>query len=125
RPVGCHRGRARSHTTFGVRSCRRADHDRRTARGHRRCARTDAHELPPRPRRRHRGEPSAGREPRRRTGGQRVVSDYYELLSVSRNATADEIKSAYRRLARELRPDINPDDPAAHEQFKKLTVAYE
>ncbi len=53
------------------------------------------------------------------------MTDFYELLAVSRTATGEEIKSAYRRLARELHPDANPDDPAAHERFKEITIAYE
>jgi molecular chaperone DnaJ len=53
-----------------------------------------------------------------------MEENFYDLLGVSRNASQDEIKSAYRRLARELHPDTNPD-PAAEEQFKKITLAYE
>jgi molecular chaperone DnaJ len=53
-----------------------------------------------------------------------VANDYYGVLGVRRDADADEIKKAYRRLARELHPDINPD-PALQERFKEVTQAYE
>lgn len=53
-----------------------------------------------------------------------VTTDYYELLGVSRDATTDEIKRAYRRLARRYHPDVNNGDPEAAELFKQISVAY-
>ena len=53
-----------------------------------------------------------------------MSQDPYELLGVSRDADADTIKKAYRRLARQLHPDVNPD-PATQERFKDVSAAYE
>lgn len=52
------------------------------------------------------------------------MADHYESLGVSRDATQDQIKKAYRKLARELHPDVNPA-PEAQERFKLVTHAYE
>ena len=52
------------------------------------------------------------------------MADHYEVLGVSRDATPDEIKKAYRRLARELHPDVNPGAEAS-ERFKSVTHAYD
>jgi molecular chaperone DnaJ len=54
-----------------------------------------------------------------------VKRDYYEVLGVGRDADETQIKKAFRRLARELHPDANPDDPEAEERFKELAEAYE
>lgn len=51
--------------------------------------------------------------------------DYYEVLGVSKNATADELKSAYRKLAMKWHPDRNPDNPDAKNKFSEISEAYE
>lgn len=53
-----------------------------------------------------------------------TARDYYGVLGVARDATGEEIKRAYRKLARSLHPDVNPD-PAAQDRFKAATAAYE
>lgn len=50
---------------------------------------------------------------------------YYKLLEISPEATAEEVKEAYRRLARQFHPDLNPGDKIAEEKFKALSEAYE
>lgn len=53
------------------------------------------------------------------------MKDAYKILGVSQGASADEIKRAYRRLARERHPDLDRDNPWAEDEFKELTAAYE
>ncbi len=60
-------------------------------------------------------------------GFQQKVSkrDYYEVLGISQDASEEEIKKAYRKLARKYHPDVNPGDKTAEEKFKEVTEAYE
>ena len=51
--------------------------------------------------------------------------DYYQILGIGDTASADEIKKAYRRIAKENHPDKNPGDKGAEERFKAATEAYE
>ena len=52
------------------------------------------------------------------------MSDLYRVLGVARSASAEEIKRAYRKLAKELHPDLNPDDPKVEQRFKEVSLAY-
>jgi molecular chaperone DnaJ len=52
------------------------------------------------------------------------TKDYYDVLGVPEGATADDIKKAYRKLAKKHHPDANPDDPGAAERFKEISEAY-
>src|ERR1700730_11324904 len=70
-----------------------------------------------------------------KTGAQDVIlpttlvfmaqQDYYQTLGVGRDADADEIRKAYRKLARKHHPDLNPGDKAAEDRFKKVQEAYD
>lgn len=52
------------------------------------------------------------------------LKNYYDILGVGRNASAEEIKKAYRRLARQFHPDVNPGNAAAEARFKLINEAY-
>ena len=51
--------------------------------------------------------------------------DYYNVLGISKNATAKDIKAAYRKMARKYHPDVNPNDPKAEQKFKEINEANE
>ena len=51
--------------------------------------------------------------------------DYYEVLGVDKSASEDEIKKAYRKLAKKYHPDLNPNSPEAEAKFKEVNEAYE
>src|ERR1041384_2995791 len=51
--------------------------------------------------------------------------DYYEVLGVKRDASDDDVKKAYRKLARKFHPDLNPGDKTAEGRFKELQEAYD
>src|ERR1700757_3248036 len=51
--------------------------------------------------------------------------DYYKALGVEKNASAEDIKKAYRKLARKLHPDLNPNDKEAHKKFQQINEANE
>ena len=53
------------------------------------------------------------------------MKDYYEILGVARDASQDDIKKAFRKLARDTHPDANPDDPEAEARFREIAEAYE
>src|SRR3984957_3217831 len=53
------------------------------------------------------------------------MADYYDILEISRSATADEVKKAYRKKALQYHPDKNPGDANAEKRFKEISEAYE
>ena len=53
-----------------------------------------------------------------------VKEDLYQIINLNKKATPEEIKKAYKKLARKYHPDVNPGDKKAEEQFKKISQAY-
>ncbi len=53
-----------------------------------------------------------------------MVKDYYNILGIDKTATKDEVKRAFRKLARKYHPDVNPDEPKSGEKFKEINEAY-
>jgi DnaJ-class molecular chaperone len=53
-----------------------------------------------------------------------MARDYYQVLNIAKDAGAEEVKKAYRRLAMKFHPDLNPDDPKTAEYFREITEAY-
>ena len=54
-----------------------------------------------------------------------MPADFYEVLGIDRDASEAEVKRAFRKLARQLHPDVNDHDPEAEEKFKEAAEAYE
>ena len=54
-----------------------------------------------------------------------MIEDRYKVLRVSRDASDDEIKRAYRKLAKQYHPDLNPGDPVAAKKMQEINAAYE
>ena len=52
-------------------------------------------------------------------------ADFYSVLGVKKDATTDQVKKAYRKLARKYHPDVNPGNKEAEEQFKRISGAHE
>ncbi|GAA5866732.1 hypothetical protein JCM3774_001974 [Rhodotorula dairenensis] len=73
-----------------------------------------------------RSQPSASASSKRKIGtdDRPLETDYYDLLGLPIDCTADQVKKAYRRLAIKYHPDKNPDDPSAADRFKEIAVAY-
>ena len=59
------------------------------------------------------------------TSNKVLAKDYYNVLGVSKNASAKEIKKAYYQMAKKYHPDVNKDDPSAHQKFRDASEAYE